>query len=331
MSLKIFIDALNSKPTQRPAVGSGTSIVTKELMETAEAYFPAAHLDPEIMAKLAMAGHTILGYDVVMPLFSVWHESAAIGCDVDWGDIGRMPDSRGHIWGSADEISVNKDFLNKPSVQTPLRAISMLKKELGNDCAVCGKVFGPWTLGYHVFGIEEWLIKATLEPDEIRRAIEKLKRITLWFAQAQIDAGADCLLLGDHATRDLCGPQMYGDFLLPVHRHLAETIDYPLILHICGDTRDRIKYIKQSNIPCFHWDTKSGTSKDIRELAGDELSLMGGISNIDVLLNGTVDDVEEQTRLAMDAGLNIIGPECAVPLGVKIENLKAVTETVRGR
>lgn len=42
------------------------------------------------MFRLALAGHTILGFDVVMPLFSVCHEAAAMGCGVNWGKIGLM-------------------------------------------------------------------------------------------------------------------------------------------------------------------------------------------------------------------------------------------------
>ena len=330
MSTQLFIDAVNAKPTSRPIVGTGTSIVTEDLMELVEAAFPYAHTDPEIMADLAMAGHTVLDYDVVMPLFSVWHESAAVGCPVHWGDHCHMPDCRETLWKTADDINFTKDFLMHPAAQTPIKAIEILKKRLGNDCAVCGKVFGPWTLGYHFFGIEDWLVKAMLEPDEIKGAVEKLKHITMLFAKAQLEAGADCLLLGDHATRDLCGPDMYREFLLPVHTELVQSIDCPLILHICGDTKDRIEYIRQSNIACFHWDTKSGHPKNIRQLAGDSLSLMGGISNIDVLYNGTEDDVRKQAQIAVDAHINIIGPECAVPLNASYKGLQAVAKQVKG-
>ena len=329
MSKNIFMDAVNGKPTPRPAIGSGTSIVTRDLMDLAGAFFPEAHFDAEKMAKLAMAGHTILGYDVVMPLFSVWHESAALGCEVRWGDIDHFPDSHDFIYSSADEISFGKDFLEHPAVQTPLDALSILKNELGDDCAVCGKVFGPWTLGYHVFGVEEWLVQALTEPDEIREAIDRLMQATLWFAEAQIAAGADCLLLGDHSTRDLCSPEMYRDLVLPAHKELAKKIDCPLILHTCGDTKDRIGYISESGVECFHWDTKSGDPKDIKVLAGENLSLMGGVSNLETLLRGTVEDVKKQTLAAVNADINIVGPECCVPLGVKVENLKAITECVK--
>jgi len=324
MSRKLFLDAVMSKPTPRAAVGSGTSIVTDELMTLAGAAFPEAHQDGELMAKLAVTGHTILGYDVVMPLFSVWHESAALGCPVEWGDRLHMPDCRRAIWKTDVDIKFTKDFLNHPAAKTPLTAISILKKQLGGDSAVCGKVFGPWTLGYHLFGVEEFLINTLLEADMIRRAIDKLKQVTVWYAQAQIEAGADCLLLADHATRDLCSPDAYRDFLLPVHSELVERIDYPLILHICGDTKDRIKYIRQSKIHCFHWDTKCGDPGIVRQLAGDELSLVGGIGNLDTLY-GTAEDVRKQAGKAAKSGINVVGPECAVPLDVKVENLKAIS------
>lgn len=328
MTAKLFLDAVLNKPTPRSAIGPGTSIVTEELMSLADAAFPDAHLNPNIMAKLAVAGHTILGYDVVMPLFSVWHESAALGCPVRWGDCSHMPDCSAHIWKTLDDVKFDKSFLNHSAVQTPLKAISILKKQLGEDCAVCGKVFGPWTLGYHLFGVEDFLINALLNPGMTKAILDKLKQVTIWFAQAQIEAGADCLLLGDHATRDLCGPDMYRDFLLPVHAELVEKISCPLILHICGDTKDRIKYICQSKIHCFHWDTKSGHPADIRTLAGPNLSLMGGISNIETLYSGTTEDVQRQVHDAVKAGINIIAPECAVPLNAKLENLKAITKAV---
>ncbi|MBN2455650.1 MAG: MtaA/CmuA family methyltransferase [Sedimentisphaerales bacterium] len=329
MSASLFLDAVMGKPTPEPVVGSGTSIVTEELMDITGVSFPEAHQDSELMAKLAIGGYTVLGYDNVMPLFSVCHDSVALGCPVNWGDRRHMPDCRNPIWKTDEDVKFTKDFLKHPSAQVPLGAISILKKQLGDDCAVCGKVFGPWTLGYHLFGIEDFLINTLLEPDMIRRAIDKLKQVTVWYAEAQIEAGADCLLLADHATRDLCSPEAYRDFLMDVHKELVERINCPLILHICGDTTDRVKYIRKSRIDCFHWDTKCGSSKDMRQLAGDKLSLMGGVSNIEILHEGGPEEVKKQTQAAADAGINIVGPECAVPLDVRVENLKAISEQLK--
>ena len=328
MSKNRFMKALTRDPEAVPACGSGTSTVSVELMEHTGAYFPQAHLDPEKMALLAGAAHTEYGYDVVMPLFSVWHESAALGCPMDWGEQKRMPDCREHIWKTDEDVRIPKDLLKRPGCAVPLKAIELLKKRLGEGAAVCGKVFGPWTLGYHVFGVQEFLMNTLLEPDMVKRAMEKLTEVTLTFARAQIDSGADCILLGDHATRDLCSPDAYREFLTVTHASITEEISVPVILHICGDTSDRIGMIAETGLDCFHWDTKLGPPEKARSLAGETMALMGGINNTELLRKGTPEEVKQAVRHAAKAGTDIIAPECAIPLDVPMVNMKAIGEAV---
>ncbi|MCR4412224.1 MAG: hypothetical protein NUV77_07335 [Thermoguttaceae bacterium] len=322
MSRRDFLDALRRK-NARPVYGTGTSIVCRELMESVGAFFPEAHLDAEKMTALAMAGHTLLGFDVVMPLFSVCHEAAAMGSAVQWGGPDAMPVCGKPIFRTEDDIRIPADLLDRPACRVPLESIALLKKRLGEAAAVCGKVFGGWTQGYHYFGVEGFLIGTLDDPGQTRRILDRLTEVTLRFARAQIDAGADCLLLADHATRDLCSPRAYETFLLPLHRRLAQEIPVPVILHICGNTADRIGMIAQTGLACFHWDTKTGTPEEVRKLAGGALALMGGISNYK-LLRGTPDEIRADAEAALVAGIDIVGPECAIPLGTPLANLKAV-------
>jgi [methyl-Co(III) methanol-specific corrinoid protein]:coenzyme M methyltransferase len=53
------------------------------------------------------------------------------------------------------------------------------------------------------------------------------------------------------------------------------------------------------------------------------------VNNPQVLYQGTPEDVHQQVRYAVEAGINIIGPECAIPLSTPIENLKAIVEAAR--
>ncbi|MFH1477689.1 MAG: uroporphyrinogen decarboxylase family protein [Verrucomicrobiota bacterium] len=319
----IFLAKIKRAHAPRVAIGSATSVVTTDLMKAANASFPAAHLNVEKMVKLATAAYTVLGFDNVMPLFSVWHESAALGCKVDWGNSGRMPDGR-PVFASIDEdIRIPKDFLMKPSCAVPLKALALLRKEIGNDVAVVGKVFGPWTLAYHFFGVQEFLMSTLLQPDSVRRVLRKLIEVTVSFAKAQIEHGADALTLADHCTRDLCSPDAYRDFLAAMHQELHERIHCPLILHICGDTSDRLKYIRAAGIECFHFDSKV-PAEDARRLAGEKLALMGGTSNINVVRNGTPETIAQDIAEKLRNGIDIIGPECAVPLDAPCKNLKLI-------
>jgi uroporphyrinogen-III decarboxylase len=57
---------------------------------------------------------------------------------------------------------------------------------------------------------------------------------------------------------------------------------------------------------------------------GQMISLVGNINNPQALYSGTPDDVYKQARYAIEAGVNMIGPECAIPLATPMENLKAI-------
>jgi len=324
MSRQRFLDAV-SAGDRPPAVsyGTGTSIACVELMELTGAAFPEAHLDAQKMADLALTGHTVLGLDVVMPLFSVCHDVAAVGCNVKWGSPTAMPESGRPIFKDESDIRIPSDFLSRPGCAVPLAAIGLLKRRLGDAAAVCGKVMGAWTQAYHYFGVENFLIGTLDDPDQTRRILDRLLPVTLAFARAQLDAGADCLLLADHATRDLCSPRAYGEFVFPLHQRVAAEIKAPVILHICGNTADRIPLIARTGLRGFHWDTKTGRPEDVRTLAGSQLALMGGVSNY-TLLRGAAAEVRAQASAAAAAGINVVGPECAIPLTTPLANLQAV-------
>ena len=169
-----------------------------------------------------------------------------------------------------------------------------------------------------------------LEPDAVKRALRKLIEVTVAFANAQIHAGADPLTLADHCTRDLCSPDAYRDFLQELHHELHERIPCPVVLHICGNTADRLGYLRETGLECFHFDSKVPAAQ-ARTLAGKKLSLMGGTSNFTVVRNGTTASIAQDVREKLAAGIDIIGPECAVPLDAPWINLRALAEEAKGQ
>jgi len=65
------------------------------------------------------------------------------------------------------------------------------------------------------------------------------------------------------------------------------------------------------------------------EKIGRKVSLVGNVNNPEVLYQGTPEDVHNQVRYAVAAGVNIIAPECAIPLSTPLENLKAIVAAAR--
>lgn len=320
--------ALVGRPIDRPAAVCPTSIATTMLMERAQAPFPRAHRDAQLMTRLAETNHADAGFDTVMPVFSIVQESVALGCEVDWGDRTNWPTCTGSLVTSADEIRIPRDVLGKPETHCVLESIAELKRRLGDDVAIVGKTMGPWTLGYHVFGTQRFLLLTLDDPDEVKRSLEALKELTVQFGLAQIDAGADALTLPDHATGDLVRAEYYRDFLQDIHTELCERIPCPLILHICGATEDRMPYIRETGFDAFHFDSKNDVRRSLQAMQG-KCRLVGNINNPQTLFCSTPDAVREEVRRVLDAGLTLVGPECALPLACPLENLKAIPETIR--
>ena len=318
-----FLAGILGGRVDRPPVGSVTSVATVAQMEMTDASLPQAHLDPEKMAALAAGAHEILGYDAIMPYFSVQAEAGALGCDVDWGDRVNLPVERSHPWQSPEDVRMPGEFLERPSTRAVIGAIRILHREYGRHVAIVGKVMGPWTLAYHVHGILPFLKETILDPDKVRGFLDRLKEISVRFALAQIEAGADVLCLADHATGDLVSPAMYRDFLLPVHQEITERIGSPMVLHICGDTLDRMGHICESGFDAFHFDSKVDARAAVAEVDG-RISLVGNINNPETLLHGTPQQVYKEACYAIAAGVQVIGPECAIPLETPLENLLAV-------
>lgn len=324
------VAAMRHQPVDRAPVGNPNSIVTTDLMEHLGTYFPEAHLDAEKMARLAGAGYTIYGYDTVMPLFSTLTSGAALGARVDWMDRYNLPVTRGHIWDEPKDIVIAPDFLKKPSTSTALRALEILKREYGDEVAVVGKAYGAWSLCYHTFGIENFLIKIELEPDQAKAMLHRLKEVPIMFGKAQIDLGIDVLNLVDHCSADLVSADTYEEFLMPIHREIRERLGtrIPIVLHTCGRTLDRLPMVARTGLDGFNIDTVVD-SVEAKRLLGDSLSLWGGVNNPRTLLEGTLEDVRNDVYQALDAGLDLIGPECAAPLNAPYASIKYVVDAVR--
>ena len=324
------LNALAGKHVDRTPVANPTNVATVELMDLTDAPFPEACRNPELAARLAATGYTELGFDSISPYFSIIQESSALGCEMQWEEKDNWPTVRMYnpIWKGIEDINIPKNFLKHPDNLAISQAIEILKAEFGDEVAIIGKTMGPWTLAYHVFGVENFLLMTVDDPDLVKRCLDKIKELSVIFGQAQIDAGADVLTFPDHATGDLVSGEYYRTFLLELHKEMAERLKVPLILHICGNTLDRLDYIAQSGMACFHFDSKNDPHEAMKISAG-RIKMAGNLNNPDLLYARGPNEVKEAVYQCMDAGVNIIAPECAIPLATKLENLIAIPKAVK--
>ena len=292
------------------------------------AFFPEVHLNARAMADLAATGHEVLGYDNVMPVFSVVQEAAALGCEINWGGPSMMPGARTHPFADASEFAVPAGWLETPPIQVVLDAIGLLRRALGDHVVIIGKVMGPWSLSYQMMGIEEFLVATLADPERARRSLAALAPVTVAFAQAQMQAGADLVCLADHATGGMVSPLMYRDLLLPLHRQIIAEAGAPTVLHCCGNTDDRIAYFAEAGFDAYHFESQVNMAGAV-EIARGKMRLVGNINNAEVLLKGTEEDVAAACRAAIAGGVDVLAPECAVPLATPTRNLRVLGEVAK--
>ena len=321
--------ALKRQPVDRTPVCNPTSVATVELMDLVDAYFPQANRNAEKMARLAATSYTELGFDTIMPVFTIIQESSALGCRIQWESKDNWPTVKMSqpIWAEPEDIKIPANLCTHPDTQCVLDAIRLLRREFGDEVCIIGKTMGPWSLGYHCFGVERFLLMSLDDPDKTKRCLDKMKESTIEFGRAQIDAGADALTLPDHATGDLVSSEYYQRYLRELHIEFVDQIPIPLILHICGKTEDRMEYIAQTGMAAFHYDSKNNPQLSMG-IVHDRISLVGNVNNPETLYSKGPQQVQEEVCRNLDAHVHLVGPECAIPLQTPIENLKAIPAAV---
>jgi len=329
------LNALFGKEVDRPPAGSVTSLATLEMMKATNAWFPEVHLNGEKTAKLAAAAYEMVGFDTIVPYFSIMLEAAAMGLEVKWGKV--MPNGditmpytaqREGIFREPEEVRIPEDFLERKPTKALLDAVNILKHEYNDKVAIVGKAMGPWTLSYHLIGTENTLLLTRMNPKKLHQFINIFKEITVMFANALFKEGATIVLIPDHTTGDMTSPNTYKEFLLEVHKEIIKRVKGPVGLHCCGYTMDRMHYFAEAGWNFYHFESKNDAFKAV-EITKGKMALFGNINNPMSLAFGSPEQVKMEALYALQAGVKLVGPECAIPTRVKLENLKAIVEVAK--
>jgi [methyl-Co(III) methanol-specific corrinoid protein]:coenzyme M methyltransferase len=290
----------HQKPDRMPCFGAN-STVTYDQMENVQAFWPEGHENGEIMAKQASAAYTELGFDAVRIPFSQTFESEALGCKLK---PGKAVDGSEGIPGIDhpppytldDSIEFPDDFLSRGKIPELLKAVRILKKELGDEVMIVAGIIG---------------------------------RAGTALAKALVEAGADMICCEDMtASPMLISPGTYRDYELEFQRKQFEAITVPKILHICGKVDQIVEWMGQTGADILSIEPKAD-AKLAREKCGEDVILMGGVDTANTLFMQDAQTVKQMGEQAVAEGIQILAPGCAVAPGTPMENLKALVELAK--
>jgi [methyl-Co(III) methanol-specific corrinoid protein]:coenzyme M methyltransferase len=319
----------HQKPDRMPCF-SANSTVTYEQMEKVQAFWPEGHEKGETMAKQALAAYTVLGFDAVRIPFCQTFEAEALGCKVKSGGTEGIPGiEHPPIYKIDDTPDYPSDFLSRGRIPELIKAVSILKKEVGNDAIIVGGIIGPFTIAGSLLDAVP-LLRATFKvPDKIRPFLEVGEKASAALAKAMIDAGADIIAVEDMtASPDLIAPKTYRDLELEYQTRVFETISVPKILHICGNVDPIVEWMGQTGAEILSLEPKADAAL-ARRKCGPDIILMGGVDTATTLFMKDVETVKAGAEESIASGIQILAPGCAVAPGTPLENLLAMVEVAK--
>lgn len=319
----------HAKPDRMPCFGAN-STVTYQQMEKVQAFWPEGHEKGEAMAKQALAAYTMLGFDGVRVPFCQTFEAEALGCKVKSGGTEGIPGIEHPPIYTIDATPVfPSDFLSRGRIPELLKAVKILKKEVGNEAVIVGGIIGPFTIAGSLLDAVP-LLKATFKAaDKIRPFLEVGEKAGTALAKALVDAGADIISVEDMtASPDLIAPKTYRDLELEFQTRQFEAISVPKILHICGNVDSIVEWMGQSGADILSLEPKADAVL-ARRKCGPNIILMGGVDTATTLFMKDAETVKAAAEESVAEGIQILAPGCAVAPGTPLENLLAMVEVAK--
>lgn len=320
-----FMNALTLQPVDRPPVGAVVTGITVPMMEKAGIYWPAAHTDVDQLARLAAAVWEFSRIECIKLPFCMTVEVETFGMTIDYGTRDTLPTDVGHIYDHPDELIIPPNFFECNRVPVVLAAIRQLRRQYDTEVAIVSSIVGPFALAAKLFGFDNLFPWIITNPDYVHQILQKLTGLAISYAQAQVEAGADAILIGEATcSGDLISPNTYRDFILPYHRQLCPAIAAPSILHICGNSTRHIPYILETGATAYSFD-EGADIHFAREQLNGKVALAGYVPTVETLLQGTPDDVYQVSLECLANGVDILAPGCSLPQHVSFENIEAMT------
>ena len=263
--------------------------------------------------------------------------AAALGGKIKFREMG-APDLENHFVSSEEDLAKLNiaDVHKEPVVQTVLEATRRVRQKIGDTYLVTMTCWGPFTLAARFVG-EEAFMKATFKkPAFVEKMVDFCADLLIHVYEPLVKDGIECISIADPtASGDLINKKQMERFAVPGLKKLtgwAKSKGVHSILHICGNTSDRLDLFPQTGASTIFFDQKVDIAKAKEALQG-KMSFGGNIAPVHVLLNQDVAGVEKACRevieIAGKDGGFILVPGCDIPPTIPYENLRKFHDVAR--
>ena len=270
--------------------------------------------------------------------YNNFHAAAPLGGSMKFREMG-APDLEAHLVSSEEEIQkldIGRIDANRV-IEATKNACRIAKSKIGNEYIVTLTAWGPFTLGARLVG-EEAMMKATFKkPAFVEKVVDLATDLLIHLYTALVeDKTLEVISLADPtASGDLISRKQFERFALP---YLKKFTDWAkgkgvhTLVHICGNTTDRLDLFPSTGASCISLDHKTDIAK-AKELLHGKMCFGGNVDPVKIMLNGSVQEVEDACKKTIqtagaDGGF-VLMPGCDIPPTVPYENIQKFIQVAR--
>ncbi len=261
-------------------------------------------------------------------------EPSGFGARVDY--YPQQPPTIQHIIESMDEIdrlkkpNPHKDGLMPSILQRYREELPLIHNE-GLDIKVVA-ARGPMTLASHIMGVTNFLIGLKTE----REKTHSLMRLMTDTVKEWLEAQADVLtgVEGIFVLDDIMGFLSEDDYLEFAHDYFKEIFTLPAQLKVLhNDTPNPIsfKYLTDLGVNMFNFSHLTPIA-DLRQFVGNSVVIMGNISPLDTMVNGSEEDVYREAMSCIEQNKGnprfLLSAGGGVSMGTPSSTLDAITRAL---
>lgn len=264
--------------------------------------------------------------------------AAALGGTIKFREIG-APDLEAPLVSSEDDLQrLDITAIDREDViRTIKTALRYVKSRIGDEYVVTMTAWGPFTLGARLVG-EEPMMKATFKkPAFVEKVVDFATDLLIHLYEPLVKDGTiEVITLADPtASGDLISRKQFERFAMPYLKRFsdwAKSNNVHTLVHICGNTTDRLDLFPLTGASCISLDHKTDIAR-AKEILHGKMCFAGNVDPVKVMLQGTVQEVEETSKRVIETaggdGGFVLMPGCDIPPTVPYENIKKFIQVAR--
>ena len=218
--------------------------------------------------------------------------------------------------------------------------IHQSKKITGGAMSIHGSVYAPEDYLIDRLGLEPAFLAMMTHPEKCREILLQYARAITVHVQEQIDAGVDAINFSAPWTgQNFISAEMYEEIILPAQSLVANYSTErgtPCYCHTCGSIDDRMEMIIDagfSGLECLDPPPLGNVElEDAVNRVGDRAFIKGNINPVNILMNGTPEQVREDAIRRVEEGKKskgfILSTACSIAPSTPPENVEILREVV---